>query len=124
MLWSLSKQKTWQGSWSYRTTSHRIRGEIPEEGTSKLKDEQELAREMVGKLFQPQEPRKIWNHTCFALVVTGREKAVGRGVAVGRQRVGLEESEEEPSSADLASFDRAHLCRCPEWAQHSQCSGD
>lgn len=34
----------------------------PEALTSKLKDEHEVAREMVGTLFQPQEPRKSGSH--------------------------------------------------------------
>lgn len=34
----------------------------PEALTSKLKDEHEVAREMVGILFQPQEPRKSGSH--------------------------------------------------------------
>lgn len=37
-------------------------GRIPEKVASKLKDEEGLAKEGVGKLFQPRGPRKSVSH--------------------------------------------------------------
>lgn len=50
------------GGWGAREPSLAGSGVNPEALTSKLKDEHEVAREMVGILLEPQEPRKSGSH--------------------------------------------------------------